>query len=202
MNKICFIFIFLFSFAINAQQTDRQLILADSQKFLTNLLNSDFDAILDMAYPAVFQEFSRETLKQLFIASFKGDENYSFEILNIENRKYEVSNIYSKDADSKYAFITYPFSMKFQINDPKFTKQLKNEMLMRISKDEGVAIEVKDENNYIISKLGMIIAFNDMSTSGKWKYLNYNPENRFFLKFVPEQIIRDANNYYSEQIKE
>lgn len=200
MRNIFFTILFLFSSAIFSQQSDKELILSDSENFLANLLKKDFEAILDMTYPVVFEEFSREKLKQLLIAAFEGDEKYSFEFLDVENRKYEISDIYKTGTESKYVFITYPFSMKFQINDPKLTKQLRDEMLMRLSK-EGVQIEVIDDNNYIISKLGMILGFNDEKTSGKWKYLNHNSNNQFLLKFVPEQILRNANNYYSEKLK-
>lgn len=205
MKKIIFLLLFIVSGAFFSQNSDQKTIKEDIKSFYTSFGQKNYDKILDLTYPALFEKFDKNILKQAFKMAFEGNEDIKMELLDVNSDSdYIVSEIYNSKENEKqrYAFVSYPFQMKMAFVGKKFDEENKK-MIISMMLVKGVNTEFLNDNTIKISKIGMAIAINDKVTNYIWKYINHDEENPIYVSIVPLEIIKNAKDYYLElQIKQ
>ena len=163
---------------------------------MTKFQNKDYDGILEMTHPAIFEKFDKETMKGLFQKMLEDNEEFQIEIIDTDKLTFEVSEV-SKIRDTKYAFVTHPIKMKMTFKNQKFDDSQK-EMMVNMMEVQGMKTKFLNENSLEMSKQSMMIAMNDASTKNQWKYLNYDETNPLYVSVVPVEIMKKAKSYYAD----
>lgn len=196
MKKAFFVFL-IFSFAtLWSQKWDLAIIKEDASLFMTKFQNKDYDGILEMTHPAIFEKFDKETMKGLFQKMFEDNEEFQIEIIDVDKLTFEVSDVL-KSKDTKYAFITHPIKMKMIFKNQKFDDSQKG-MMINMMEVQGMKTKFINDNSLEMSKQSMMIAMNDASTNNLWKYLNYDEVNPLYVSVVPVEIMKKAKSYYAD----
>lgn len=200
MNKICFIFIFLISFAVTAQQNDTEQILKDSKSFIAALENRDYNHFLDLMYPTIFEYINKETFLELIKGVYEGNNEYSVEITDVDKIKFTPSEIFTELPETKYAFVSYPLSMKMTFQNESFKDEEEKQMMKGLMEMQGMKVDFISDNSLKIEMHSMTIAINDKATGNTWKYLNHEEDNPHHSMFVSPEILRKAKDYYYDLI--
>lgn len=200
MNKICFIFIFLISFAVTAQQKDKEQILKDSKSFLVALENKDYDHFLDLMYPTIFEFIDEKTFLELIKNVYEGNDGFKVEIIDSEKIKFNASEIFTDIPDTKYAFVNYPTKMKMTFINDSFEGEEEKKMMANMMEMQGMKIEFIDGKTMLLEMQSMTIAINDKATNNQWKYLNHDENNPYHAQFISPEFLRKAKDYFYEFI--
>lgn len=179
-----------------SQKSDQSVIKDDTSQFMIKFQKKDYDGILEMTHPAIFEKFDKKTLKGLFQKMLEDNEEFQIEIIDADKISFEVSEV-SKSKDTKYAFVTHPMKMKMTFKNQKFDDSQK-EMMVNMMEVQGLKAKFLSENSLEMSKQSMMIAMNDASTKNQWKYLNYDETNPLYVSVVPVEIMKKAKSYYAD----
>lgn len=197
MKKIIFILFICFSQIIFGQSADQKLVQKDAQSFVSFFESKNVDAILDMTHPAVFSKIDRPTLKKTFDQLLNGNEDFKIELGNLDNSKLSVSNIFTDAQKTKYAFVSYPMTMKMIFLKQKFDNSQK-EMMSKGMEAQGFKVKFLNDQTIQMDKLSMIVAVNDNTTKNSWKYINYDETNPIFISVLSPEIMKKAKEQYSD----
>lgn len=197
MKKLFLSFLLICSVFMMAQSADEKKILEDSQSFMTLLENKDYDRMLDMTHPGIFEKMDKNTLSNSFKAMLEGNDEFKIEIINADKNAFSVSQIFKTGDDVKYAFVTYPMKMKMSFLKEKFDED-KKKMMLEMMEMQGMKAQFINDSALEMSKESMIIALNDKVTKGSWKYLNYDEANPLYVSVVPAEIMTKAKEYYAD----
>lgn len=197
MKKLFLTFLLICSVFTMAQSADEKKILEDSQSFMTLLEKKDYDRMLDMTHPGIFEKMDKNTLSNTFKAMLEGNEDFKIEIINTDKNAFGISQIFKTGDDVKYAFVTYPMKMKMTFLKEKFDEE-KKKMMLGMMEMQGMKAQFINDSALEMSKESMIIALNDKVTKGSWKYLNYDEANPLYVSVVPAEIMTKAKEYYAD----
>ena len=196
MRKILFILVLVLSNMLWSQKSDSEIINEDTKAFMTKFQNNDFDGILDMTHPAIFEKVDKKDLKALFQKMLEENEDFKMEIINQKDITFETSKVFV-DGKTKYAFITHPLNMKMTFKNQQFDESQK-EMMLTMMAAQGLKAKFISENSLEINKQSMMIAMNDSATKNQWKYLNFDESNPMYASVVPAEIMKKAKSYYAD----
>lgn len=197
MRKLFLSFLLICSVFMMAQSADEKKILEDSQSFMSLLEKKDYDMMLDMTHPGIFEKMDKSTLSNSFKAMLEGNEEFKIEIINTDKNAFSVSQIFKTGDGVKYAFVTYPMKMKMTFLKEKFDEE-KKKMMLGMMEMQGMKAQFTNDSALEMSKESMIIALNDKVTKGSWKYLNYDEANPLYVSVVPAEIMTKAKEYYAD----
>ncbi len=76
-----------------ATENTTEVIGALAKKMFVDMNNRNYDAILDMTHPKVFEIVSKEQMKTLFKSMFEGNDQFSIETTK-EIPDYKLSKIF------------------------------------------------------------------------------------------------------------
>ena len=196
MKKILSIFGVFFTFLLFAQTTDKQKVLADTQSFMQLYEKKDYDKILEMSHPKLLEKFDRQMLLSAFKTVFEGNDEFKISLDKVDNSAYKVSEIY-QDNGSKYAFVSYPMSMKMTFLKQKLDTDTKK-MMISMMEAKGMKASFTDDSTMSIKKSALVVALYDKSTGNQWKYTNHDDNNPMYTSIIPVNIIKKAQAYYSD----
>ncbi|MDO5614674.1 MAG: hypothetical protein Q4G16_00665 [Cruoricaptor ignavus] len=200
MKKLLLILGIIF-YTIGFAQTDEQKkILQDTQTFATSFENKDYDAILQMSYPPLLEQFDKKTLISVFKATLEGNDNFSIKIKNASPDLYEVSEVFRNNDKSKFAFVSFPMVMEMSFLQKKLDESMKN-LIINTMQQQGMKANFINDNTILIEKLSLTLAINDKATKHTWKYLNHDENNPLYTKIVSKDIIKKAKEYYAELLQ-
>ncbi len=191
MKKIFLLFLLFLGFFAFSQDKDQKQIITDTEKIITAIGEKNYDGILDLTYPEIFNAGDREMIKPLFKNIFEGSEEVSMEFIPVA-AKAETSEIYTS-GKNKYAFSSYPVRFRMAFKNT-FSKE-QQIMITDMMKSQQVETFFLDPNNAEISQKLIIIALNDDKTKGIWKYITYDENNTIFNALVAPEILEKAKSY-------
>lgn len=178
-NKILISFLFFFGIT-NAQSVEN--LRKGTTKMYDASYNMEFETILDLTYPKLFEMINRETMLTVLDQTFQNDLmrirlvhpnttfNYS-EIKNLEGKKICV--------------IRYPQAMRLIMEAKLDDESLKNmeEGLNTNMKNKKIKYE-KDRNAFYIEGNEIMIGIADETTQNEWRFINYDPNQLEMLHIV------------------
>lgn len=205
--KILFFCFLLFGFTSKnyAQEhvnTDLKHVDSLAQKMFVDLNNRDFDAILNMTHPKVFEILPKESMKSVIKTMFEGNEDFSIAIPEIIP-KYKLSELFkSEENHLKYVFVSYDMTMKMTFNKQEFNDESKQIMIPMMAA-KGMDVEFISNNTMdIFMKDTMTIILKDDTTNDKWVMVNYDPDSPLFYKIVPSSLMEKAKDYKQDLMLE
>ncbi len=196
MKQFIFFFVLSFSLSVFGQSSDQKKILSDVQSMIVATETKDYDHILDLSHPKVFEYVDRNTLKSVFVSTFEGNDEFSVEIIGTKNKVLNISEIFV-DGTSQFAFVDYPLSMKMTLKNENIDKE-GQETMTKMMNAQGMDVTFLNGNTFVIKKLGMIIAINNEDTNKRWSYTNYDAKNPLSVKIIPVEVLKKANDYYAQ----
>lgn len=164
-------------------------------KIFESVNNKDFDTLLDMTYPKLFEIVPKESMLPIIKSMFEGNDEFAIEIPN-EIPNYKLSDVY-KDEETKadYAFLSYDLKMKMTFNNKTFSDEQK-ETMKKMMKIQGMDVEFLSTNTLnVLMKDRLIIFIKDNSTNKSWKTLNYDPDSPIFFQILSVEILENAKAY-------
>lgn len=197
MKKLIFLFGLLFSVSFYAQNADQQSILKDAKSFVHLTKDKNYDAVLDLTYPLIFEKFKREDLAKVFKQMMDGADDFKIEFLLEEKDPFEVSEISKDNQGTEYAFVTYPSRFQMKFLKEAFDKEGQN-LMISVMELQGMKAQFVDDKTVLIQKQGMMVALKDKITKGTWKYLNFDEDNKLGEMLLSKEILSKAKDYYSK----
>lgn len=179
-----------------AQSADQKKILEDSQTFMSMVQKKDYDGMMNLTYPAIFEKIDRDMMIRGFKMLLEENDYFKIDVLDLDKQRLKVSDIFNTDENIKYAFASYPMEMKMTFNSEDLDEK-KKKVLMNVMEMQGVRAKFLDDNSVEANKLIIVIALNDKSTGNTWKYLNYYDGNRAYASVVPAEVMKKAKEYYA-----
>lgn len=211
MKKIVFkglIFCFLIcgSFSTSYAQASINEDLKDVeslvQKMFVDMNNRDFDALLSMTHPKVFELLPKENMKTILKSMFEGNEDMSIEVPKLDPI-YKLSEVFKGNKDNLvYAFVSYDLNMKMTFQKQEFDEEAKK-MMTTTMITKGMDVEFLSNNTMsILMKDSMTIILKDDSTSNEWVMVNYDPDSPLFYQILSSDLMEKAKVYKQDLMLE
>ena len=190
--------LFLLVCATNfAQSNNETLKHIDSLtlKMFNDMNNRNYDGILEMTHPKVFEILPKETMKTVIKSTFEGNEEFSINIPKIVP-EYKLSEIFTNETDSiNYAFASYDLKMEMTFHKQDFDEESKD-MMKTMMKSKGMDVTFLTDNTMsVLMNDRITIVLKDNTTNNKWVMINYDPDSPLFYQIVPGSIQDSAKNY-------
>ncbi|TCK69246.1 hypothetical protein DFQ05_0766 [Winogradskyella wandonensis] len=179
-------------------QTNNSELKELSDKMFQYTNDRDFDALLDMTYPKIFELVPKETMKTVFVSMFQGTEEMSVDLPK-QNPEYVLSDIYKTENDSTdFAFLSYDMFMSMTFKKQEFDDEGKD-MMIKMMKLQGM--EASFENNSKVNVKApnrLVIFIKNEDTKDEWKMLNYDPNSPIFADLLPVDVLEKSMDYYQK----
>ncbi|MFP3834356.1 hypothetical protein [Chryseobacterium sp. SIMBA_028] len=196
MKNIFFAFLLICSGFLMAQSADQKKILEDSKAFMSLFEKKDYEGMLDLTHPAIFEKVDRKMLADSFNSVFEGNDEFKMELVETDKNIFSVSDVFTTQDNTKYAFSTYLMKMKMIFLKESFDEE-KKKMMLGLMEAQGMNAKFLNDTTLEMSKQSMILALNDKSTGNTWKYLNYDEANPLYVSIVPVEVMKKAKEYYA-----
>ncbi|MEG0927703.1 hypothetical protein [Chryseobacterium sp.] len=196
MKNILFAFLLICSGFLMAQSADQKKILEDSKAFMSLFEKKDYEGMLDLTHPAIFEKVDRKMMADSFNSLFEGNDEFKMELVETEKNVFNVSDVFTTQDNTKYAFSTYLMKMKMIFLKESFDDE-KKKMMLGLMEAQGMNAKFLNDTTLEMSKQSMILALNDKSTGNAWKYLNYDEANPLYVSIVPVEVMKKAKEYYA-----
>lgn len=169
-----------------------------AKQMFIDVNNKDYDAILEMSHPKMFDLVPKEQIKEVFKSSFEGNEDYSIEIPKVIP-EYEVSEVIENKEES-YAFVVYDMKMKMTFHKQTFDDQAKKGMKSMMEM-QGMEVEfISDNAVEMVMKDRITILIKDDNTNQRWAMINYDPKVPFYTQVLSANVLEAAKKY-NEDLK-
>jgi len=157
--------------------------------------NKDFNTLLDMTYPKLFEIVSKENMLPVLKSMFEGNEEFAIELPK-DIPEFKISNVFiDKETKADYAFLSYDLKMKMTFKNQKFSDEEKDTM-QEMMKIQGMDVEFISNNALnVLMKDRIIIFIKDDTTNNLWKTLNYDPDSPMFFQILSVGILEKAKEY-------
>ncbi|AZA78390.1 hypothetical protein EG347_13135 [Chryseobacterium sp. G0186] len=196
MKKFIFLCLFICSGFMLAQSAEQKKILEDSKAFMSLFEKKDYEGMLDMTHPAIFEKIDRKMMADTFNSLFKGNDEFKIEMIDADKNIFSVSDVFTTQDTTKYAFSTYLMKMKMIFLKETFDED-KKKMMIGLMEAQGMKAQFLNDTTLEMSRESMILALNDKSTGNTWKYLNYDEANPLYISIVPVEVMKKAKEYYA-----
>ncbi len=199
--------VFAFSTLCFAQDSDKVAKELDSValKMFNDVNERNYDGIMDMSYPKLFEFVPREVMVNVFKSMFEGNDEFTVDIPKLIP-EYEISEVFKVEKDSaEFAFINYDLKMSMTFHDiaeEGFDEEGK-EMMVDMMKMQGMEAEFVSDNTIdVIMPNRMTIMVNDKLTNGNWAMINYDTNSPLFYQILSAPIVEKAKDYYQDLLIE
>ncbi|TYA78650.1 hypothetical protein [Seonamhaeicola marinus] len=196
MNKVYSIVLFAFLVfnigTISGQSSEvRDLV----EKMFNDVQNKDFESLLEITHPKVFEIVPKEQMLTLIKNMFEGNDEFSIELP--ENKpEYFISELFQgKENNLEYAFVNYDMSIKMTFNNQEFDEETKK-MMKPMMKAQGMEIEFLSKNAMqVLMKDRLVIILKEEATKNKWVMVNYDADSPLFYQVISSDLLETAKEY-------
>jgi len=181
--------LFLFIGIVTFAQSEEALKKGAKQMYEASY-NLNFETVLDLTYPKIFDIASREQLGQILQNSFLNEQ---FQIrLVFPEVTFKYGKI--KEIEGKKAvFITYVSAMRMTF-EQKFYGNEAQEMLMGLKQslpEKKVTFE-PNTNSFFIEGTDAMLAISDNHTNKTWKFITYDKVQRpMLVQMLGENLLKE-----------
>lgn len=183
----------MFSFcSLSAQTTEVKTLV---NKMFKDVLSKDFESILDMTHPKVFDIVPKEQMLPLIKSTFEGNEEFSIELSN-KVPEFKISEIFKgKEKNLEYAFVSYDLGMKMTFKKQEFDNEAK-EMMTKMMKAQGMEAKFISNNTLkIVKNNSLTILIKEDSTNNEWKMLNYDANSPLSYQVLSSELLEKSKAY-------
>lgn len=168
---------------------------AIAKQMFIDVNDKNYDAILNMTHPKVFDMVPKETMKTVIKSMFEGNEQFLIEIPS-EIPEYKLSEVFKgSDNNLEYSFVSYDMKMNMTFNDQEFDDEAKKTMTSMMSA-QGMEVEfISNKTLKVLMKDSMTILLKEDATDNKWVMINYDPDSPLFYQILSKDVLEKAKNY-------
>lgn len=194
MKKILLIIACLVVGFTSVAQGSELDVLANDMFEKTN--QRDFDALIGMTYPAVFDLVPKDTMVTMFKSMFEGNDEMSIDLPE-QKPEYTLTDTFkSEDSKTEYTFMNYDMEMSMTFKNQEFDKE-GQEMMVNMMKVQGMDASFENPSKVNVNAPDRLVIFlKDEKTNGEWKMVNYDPNSPLFVQILPVEIIEKAKNHH------
>ncbi len=196
----------LFAVTINKGVSQEDVIAKQldslTLKMFKDVNNKDFESIINMTHPKVFDLVPKDAMVSVFKTMFEGNEQYSVLIPN-EIPVYKLTEV-KNDAESNtdYAFVSYDMKMTMTFNDQKFGDEEK-EMMVKMMKTQDMYVNfISDSSLDVLMRHRVVIMLNSADTNNNWAMLNFDKDSPLIFKILPTSLIEKTKEYHQKLVLE
>lgn len=206
MRKIIFTLFIVFNLQGFSQEITSEnnvkVLNGLAEKMFVDMNNRDYDAILDMTHPKVFDYASKDQMKTMFKSVFEGNEEFTVDIPKMVPN-YKLSKVFTEETNHlEYAFISYDMSMKMTFKDQDFDDEGQT-MMKSVMKSKGMDVDfLSNKVMNIIMNDRITIFMKDDTTANKWVMINYDPDSPLFYNIAPTSILEKGKLYNQDLLLE
>lgn len=181
----------------NAQSKAEKEVKAATDQMFNYMTSKNFDGLVDMMYPKVFEIAPKEMLKTSVKIMLEGSAEMSI-IFPKEAPEHKISKVYQEKDGLSFAFVTYDLSIQMIFTGQSFDENGKK-MMISMMESQGMKMKFVTENKADVQmKNQMTIFINDALTKGKWTNINYDNSNPMFTQMLPSEVAEAAKKYQTE----
>ncbi|RZN83472.1 MAG: hypothetical protein EVB11_04680 [Winogradskyella sp.] len=194
------IILLLFLITLNSfyseAQNDSKALSEMAKKMFESTNDRDFDTLLDMTYPKVYEIVPKETMKTMFVSMFEGTDEMSIDLPKL-TPEYELSDMFSdEETNTDYAFLTYDMSMSMTFKKEGFDEEGQG-MMIKMFKVQGMDAEFEtDKKVNIKAPNRMVIFLKNETSGGKWTMINYDTNSPIFYQILSSNVLETSKSYY------
>ncbi|MEZ0005601.1 hypothetical protein ABH942_000958 [Flavobacterium sp. 28YEA47A] len=184
MKKIvCLALLLLIS--VQSFSQDMASLKANAQKFYDYTINHQYEEMMDMVYPKLFDIAPKAALLETLKKSFEGNEGFKIKMVAAPPN-FVFGNI-KKIGDHTFSVISHDNTMQIIWDEaiPNLEIQDYIDMFKSAMKTENVSYDPQNKTMNIKTQAKMI-AISDNLTKKQWKYLIYNEQ--IFPQIFDEKI--------------
>lgn len=165
----------------NGFSQDAAGLKAGAQKVIDNTANLNYNVLLDMTYPKIYEIAPRETMLESMKKTFEGNEGFRVKI--VPTAPNFVFGKIKKIGDQSFAVIDYDNSMQIIWDEALPAEEVDTYvgLFKESMKTDNVVYDAPNKTMNIKSK-GKMVAIADTLTKNEWRYLTYN-EQLFTMMF-------------------
>lgn len=195
IKNLAFFFIACLCNSVFAQDEHYEDLDALANQMFEDMNDRDYDALIDMTHPKVFELVSKEQMKMVIKSMFEGNEEFSIEVPRVLP-KYKISEVFkTKNDNSKYAFLSYDLKMSMTFHNEEFDDEAKK-MMTSMMKAKGMDVKFVSSNTMALDMKDRItVLVNDELTNNEWTMVNYDPDSPLSYKILSSEILESAKNY-------
>ena len=192
-KSILLIFILLLGTHIEAQKSDLDALAIDMFKKVNE---RNFDALMDMTYPAVFDVVPKDMMISSFKSMFEGNDDVSIDLPELEPN-FQTTQVYkTENSKIEYAFMNYDLLMSMTFKNQEFDQE-SQKMMIDMIKAQGMDATFESKNKINVNAQNrVVILLKDDKTNNEWKMINYDPNSPFFVQILPAEIIEKAKSHH------
>lgn len=194
MKTLLFFCSLFLSVTFYAQNSDQKQILSDSKALVEYMQMRDYDKMLDLTHPEMLKKFKKEDIVTLLKTTLEGNGLFKIELDAVPDSQIRVSEIFTSGNGGRYAFVTYPISMKMTFAEQKFDAEQKN-LMSSMMAAEGLEVTFLNDQSLLTKTTSLSVALKDKTTGNKWKYVNQNAKNPLYNSIVSAEIREKAAEY-------
>lgn len=182
------VLLFLVNTALVAQADDHRAVITDSlEVYLQANYDKDYNKIMDMIYPKLFEIVSRETM----IALFEGMDSEGIDFAISNGVIGRISDVVTHEQE-RFATVDYKMVIMMRYSGIEYESEETQNTIFEMMKGQYGAdnVQRKDGAMYINTEKTMLaIAPLD---SDAWKFIEKNDEQPGLMKDLVPQVILDA----------
>lgn len=181
-TKAYILFIFI---TINAFSQSIDKLKLEAKKLYDSNYLMEFETVADLTYPKIYEEIGKETFIEKMDWAYQNDE-YRLR-LQLPNVVFQYSEL-KKSGGKSFYIITFKNPVRYFFEEKLTTEQAaeKKKQLQEINQTQDIIFEPA-RNSFNVKKTTTYIAISDESTSGEWKFFNFDDKDQreFFEKEFP-----------------
>ncbi len=179
--------LFSLPYAGSAQNADEEAISQQVNRFFKATQEKNWDAVLDLTYPRLFELAPREQIRKLFTEMESEGMTFSFHDLEIE----QISPV-TVIGEEQFARIDYGSLMKIHLQGEEFEDASTIDLLQgsfEQSFGTGNVQYVPEENTFRVNSTKTMLAV-ARKTNNDWKFIEINPAQKDLMKnILPVEIL-------------
>lgn len=179
--------LFSLPYAGSAQNADEKAISQQVNRFFKATQEKNWDAVLDLTYPRLFELAPREQIRKLFTEMESEGMTFSFHDLEIE----QISPV-TVIGEEQFARIDYGSLMKIHLQGEEFEDASTIDLLQgsfEQSFGTGNVQYVPEENTFRVNSTKTMLAV-ARKTNNDWKFIEINPAQKDLMKnILPVEIL-------------
>lgn len=166
-----------------------------AEKMFVDMINRDYDAILEMTHPRVYDIVPKNQMKTVLKSTLEGNGEFSIDFPNTVPN-YKLSNIFKGEKDNlQYAFVSYDLKTKMTFHNQEFDEKTKK-MMVSMMKVKGMNVKFVSKNSMsVLMKDRVTIILKDDSTENKWVMINYDPDSPLSYQLLSTDLLEASKKY-------
>jgi hypothetical protein len=166
-----------------------------ARKMFVDMVNRDYDAILEMTHPKVYEIVPKNQMRTVLKSTLEGNSEFSIDFpKTVPN--YKLSNIFKgKKDDLQYAFVSYDLKTKMTFHNQEFDEETKK-MMVSMMKVKGMFVKFISKNSMnVLMKDRITIILRDNSTKNNWVMINYDPDSPLSYQLLSTDLLEASKRY-------